>query len=422
MITDKKFIEGQLNTSRIKNNILPLLLGVTPLFSIIFDEKWVPYFIGAIVIAYFLEPNKKENVKHNSKLIVPFALMVLVFILFTLVSSNILLSLKVLERQVSLILLPFIVFATNWNNARMIFFLKAFVFALSVFCLYSFGHLIWFYFTSKNWIEIMNLTQDNSTYLLFKFPHLVNTHPTYWSYLLVIANLIVLSDVFYKFFRQQYVVVFLWLIFNTTLILLAARTPLTINIVAHLLLFGIYQKSRKDRAYKIRALLLLFSFIVTGLILVPRISFLSEKFSDALQDERFYLWPIALQQIKENFFVLGEGLGMGSVVLKEYIIEYGDIRQHYNSFDLHNQYLLHYLEMGILGLFALVGLIVYPIVKIRKIIFNPGSFLSIGLVLLVAFACFTESPMYRLRGIIIVSIFYSTFLVSSKMLKSKSCD
>ena len=57
MITDKKFIEGQLNTSRIKNNILPLLLGVTPLFSIIFDEKWVPYFIGAIVIAYFLEPN-----------------------------------------------------------------------------------------------------------------------------------------------------------------------------------------------------------------------------------------------------------------------------------------------------------------------------------------------------------------------------
>lgn len=420
MIKVGRFIKGQTSVKKISDKFIPLLLGVTPLLAIVFDERWVPFYIGAIIIAYFFERNKKKNYKNNAKLLIPFVLMILVFIFYTSISSNILLSVKVLERQVSLILLPLIIFTTNWNRDRIIFFLEVFVFTLSVFCLYSFGHLIWFYFTNQNWIETMNSTQNNSTYLLFKFPHLVGTHPTYWSYLLLIANLVVLANTFFGFFRQQYLVFLLWLIFNTTLILLAARTPIAINIIVHMMVFGIYQKREKNRAYKLKTLLLMIASIVAGLVLVPRISFLSEKFSDVFKDERFYLWPIALLQIKENYWILGEGLGMGSAALKEYIIKYGDIRQNYNSFDLHNQYLVHYLDMGIAGLSTLLYLISYPILRIRKILFQPESFLSIGLVLVVSISCFTESPLYRLMGIIMYSILYPTFLIAGKVLNLKS--
>ncbi|APQ17365.1 O-antigen ligase family protein [Maribacter hydrothermalis] len=398
------------------NNILPFILGLMPILSIVFDEKLVPLYIIILLISYLFEKDKKANFVKNKRYLLPFVIMISVFVIFTLVSSDILLSLKVLERQISFILLPLLVFTADWSRKRLIVFLKTFTFGLSIFCLISFGLLIWFYITNQDWIVTMNQMQNNGTYLLFKFPHLVNTHPTYWSYLLIFGNIIVLSNYFFFFFKGKYIGLLMLLIFNTIILLLASRTPLVINILVFISTFTLlFKYSRKYSNKK----LLLMGVVVLGLVVfvAPNINLLKIKTADSFNDDRFYLWPIALDQIKNNYYVLGEGLGLGNSMLKEYIIENGDMRKNYNSFDLHNQYLRHYLDMGILGLGSLVYFIFSPLMFKRNVFYSPDSFLTISLVLLLSLACITEAPLYRLKGIVVFSIFYPIFLIAGDNLK-----
>lgn len=400
------------------SSILPIILGLMPILTIVFDEKLVPVYIAILLITYFFEKNKKVNFEKNKKYLLPFVVMIGVFIIFTLVSSNILLSLKVLERQISFILLPLLIFTSNWTRERFIRFLKVFTYGLSIFCIISFGILIWFYITNHDWIYAMNQMQNNGTYLLFKFPHLVNTHPTYWSYLLVVGNIIVLANSFFSFFDSKYIGFIMLLIFNTTILLLASRTPLVINLLVFVCTFTLLFKYNKK--YSKKKLLLLLVVIVGLIFLVaPNFSLLVIKTADSFNDDRFYLWPVALEQIKQNYFVLGEGLGLGNNILKEYIIENGDLRKNYNSFDLHNQYLRHYLDMGILGFGSLFYFIFSPLMFNRKEFYSPNSFLTISIVILLSLSCTTEAPIYRLKGIIVFSIFYPIFLIAGETLVFK---
>lgn len=401
-----------------KERVLPFILGTTPLLSIVFREKWVPCYIVALLVAYFFEPHKRFGYQKNKNLLVPFVIMVTVYVFFTLVSSEITTSLKVLERQTSLLLLPALIFTSNWSHTRLAFLLRVFTIALAIFCIFSFSSLLSFYLNNQDWINTMNQIQDNKAYLLFKFPHLVNTHPTYWSYLLVIGNIAVLANTSFAFLRNSYVAFFLLLIFNVTLLFLAARTPLVTNLVIHLfaLLVG---RSLKGKFSWIKLISVVCIVGLIGVLVLPRISFLTLKFLDVFKDDRFYLWPVALQQIRENYFILGEGLGLGNNILKEFIILNGDVRDNYNSFDLHNQYLRHYLDMGILGLLSLLYLLFYPVLNMRPCLFHPKCFSGLGIALLFTLACLTEAPLYRLKGIIIFSIFYPAFLVSSQLLNEK---
>lgn len=400
----------------VKNGILPFILGLIPILSVVFDEKFVPFYIIMLVITYFFEKDKKANYQKNRLYLFPIILMVGVFVLFTIVSSDILLSLKVLERQVSFILLPLVICTSNWSPKRFILFLKVFVFGLSIFCLIAFGSLIWFYLTNQDWINTMNQMQKNGTYLLFKFPHLVNTHPTYWSYLIIFGNIIVLSNLFFAFFKRKYFGFIILLIFNTTILLLASRTPLVINLLVFILAFALLFKYNKNYSKK-----KLFTIIILVLGLLAFVAqnsnLLMVKTADTFNDDRFHLWPVALEQISQNHFVLGEGLGIGNSMLKEHIIENGDTRKNYNSFDLHNQYLRHYLDMGILGLGSLCYLIFSPLMFIKKEFYSSASFLIFSMVILFSLSFFTEAPLYRLKGIVVFSIFYPIFLVAGKSLK-----
>ncbi len=416
MTANENVLENQERTLDLKDLVLPFVLGIMPLLSTIFHEKWVPWYIVVILIAYLFEPDKRLRYQQNKQFLAPFLIMILVFVFFTLVSSDIIKSLKVMERQTSLLLLPAIICTSNWSHARLALMLRVFVFALALFCIFSFCRLGLFYFNKQDWINTMNEMQNNQAYLLFKFPHLVHTHPTYWSYLLVIGNIIVLGNTFFCFFKKSYVAIAFLLIFNVTLLLLASRTPLAINFLIHIFALVVSRNLQENFSW-VKLFLALLAIFVLGIFIVPRISFLTLKLLDVFKDDRLYLWPIAFQKIKENYFILGEGLGLGIIALKDYIIENGDIRENYNSFDLHNQYLRHYLDMGILGLFSLFYLIVYPVLKLNDSLFSSSAFLNFSLVLLFAIGCCTEAPLYRLKGIVIFSIFYSTFLVSKKLLK-----
>lgn len=388
-----------------------------PLFSIIFNERWVPFYIVLLLLAYLWEPKKKVSFQKNKQFLWPFLVMVLVFVFFTLVSSNIALSVKVLERQVSLLLLPLVIFTAYWKQERFAFFLKVFVFTLAAFCLYASINLLLFYVSNAEWIRLMNETQNNNAYLLFKFPHLVDTHPTYWSYLLVIGNTIILGGSFFFLFKRS-TCFFIWVLFNATLLLLAARTPIAINIVLHLLLLVVSKNLRRKISVK-RLLALILATGLIGFFLLYLSNFLLMKFQDIFGDDRFYLWPIAIERIKANYFILGEGLGLGNSFLKEYIIMHGDVRTNYNYFDLHNQYLRHYLDMGILGFLSFLYLLFYPIFNLRSFLLQPKGFLVLSIVVLFTLACLTEAPLYRLKGIVMFSICYPVFLLVARELLSK---
>ncbi|MGO4919921.1 O-antigen ligase family protein [Maribacter spongiicola] len=410
-----KHIDSPDCTKNLKGNILPFILGIMPILSIVFDEKFVPLYILSLLIVYFFENDKKKRYTQNKLFLLPFIVMISVFLIYTIVSSDILLSLKVLERQISFILIPFIICTSNWNRQRLVVFFKVFTFGLSFFCLVSFIILFWFYINNLDWINTMNQVQKNNTYLLFKYPHLVDTHPTYWSYLLIFGSIITLGNWFFSFYDKKYTGFIMLLIFNVTILLLASRTPIIINILVFIYASFLLFKNKKKNISKKKILLTFICSLIILVFIIPRINLLMVKTADTLNDDRFYLWPIAIEQIKQNYYVLGEGLGMGNVMLKEFIIENGDVRKNYTSFDLHNQYLRHFLDMGALGFFALLYFIFFPITILKGSLIQPMYFQIIAMILLLCLALITEAPLYRLKGVMVFSIFYPVFLVVSNL-------
>jgi len=391
--------------------ILPILVGLLPLAVIFINEKFAPYIILGIVLSTFFEKNVKNNFLENQRLLLPFVFYVLTFVLFTIVSSDIKASSKVLERQISMILIPIVMFSSSWNKERLILILKFYLTSLTVIFFLSIIKLFWFIFNYSDWIQTMNASSNSYTYVQFKFPHLIGAHPTYWSYLLIVANLFLLSNNYLKIFSKKGIIILMLIIFNCNLLILSARTPLLINVLIHV--WALFLYFRKNTISS-RKLISIISLALFGAILFFNIPLLRAKIQFIINDERFFLWPLAFEKIKENHFILGEGLGLGSEIFKNYILKNGDPRTIYHGFDLHNQYLKHWLDMGIFGLTSLLYLLLYPCTKISKLL-SSKSFLLLGFTMLFLISLNTESSLYRLNGVVIYSVFSSILLLLSKL-------
>jgi len=386
-------------------------VGLLPLAVIFINEKFAPYIILGIVLSTFFEKNVKNNFLENQRLLLPFVFYVLTFVLFTIVSSDIKASSKVLERQISMILIPIVMFSSSWNKERLILILKFYLTSLTVIFFLSIIKLFWFIFNYSDWIQTMNASSNSYTYVQFKFPHLIGAHPTYWSYLLIVANLFLLSNNYLKIFSKKGIIILMLIIFNCNLLILSARTPLLINVLIHV--WALFLYFRKNTISS-RKLISIISLALFGAILFFNIPLLRAKIQFIINDERFFLWPLAFEKIKENHFILGEGLGLGSEIFKNYILKNGDPRTIYHGFDLHNQYLKHWLDMGIFGLTSLLYLLLYPCTKISKLL-SSKSFLLLGFTMLFLISLNTESSLYRLNGVVIYSVFSSILLLLSKL-------
>lgn len=392
--------------------LLPILLSLLPILVNFFHEKYISIPLALTVLSFFFEGGKKQRFKKNRSLLRPYVIMIGVYILYTLISMDLTAGTKVLERQISLLLIPFIVFSSDFNQRRFKIFFYCFFIVMAAISVFAFGYLFWFFQSNVEWVTLMNETSNTNTYLQYKFPHLIGTHPTYWSYLLIIANCILLSYGYLGLTIKRQWIIFLLILFNGTIIYLSARMPLLINTSLHFLaLFFYFRKIKTSLTKKVTIALVI---IIAALLLLTN-PLLKVRLLTIIDDERVYLWPVALETIKNNYFLLGEGLGQGSRVLKEFIIENGDPRKNYNSFDLHNQYLRHYMDMGLLGVLALVYLVSYPLSKVKRQ-WGIRKLPLIGLSLLFILACITEASLYRLKGIMIFAVFSSIFLMADQVL------
>ncbi len=389
---------------------LPCMLALLPFTVIFIGEKTVPYFILIILMLLFFEGEKMQNFKLNKLVMIPFGIAVISFIVYTVLAPDLNLALKVLERQTSLLVIPLLIVFTNWNNRRIKLFFKSFIILLVLIGVFSIFFYLWFIITNYDWISYKT-GQNNSllVYLQYKFPHSIGVHPTYWSYLLVCGILALLSNNNLNLFKSKHVVITLLIFFNFNLLVLSARTPLFISLLVQVL-FACSLIVKRRVSFKNQ---LIFIAIIIGCVLaISKLPLLTGKLSMVFEDERFYNWPFALQTISKNFFFLGEGLGQGNELIRRHIIENGDSRIRYMGYDLHNQYLRHYMDMGILGLISLLGLLLSPIYLLRKLReVDKGLYFSFFLFFSVTMM--TESYLYRLKGIVFFSVVTSILLVKA---------
>lgn len=394
--------------------LLPIVLALVPIIVVFSQEKLIPYLIISALLLCFIEKNIRYNFLNNRALLKPYVYIIIVYLLYTFLAVDKLLALKVLERQTSLLLIPMIVFSADFSKKRLALFYNSFIFSLLIIGLFSIGVLIWFTIEYSDWILTMNQTSGNTTYLQFKYPHLMGAHPTYWSYLLILANMILICRNSLQVKIKTTLAILAWGFFNLNILYLAARTPILINILLHIAFLIVYLKKRKIHLIK---LIILIGLLLTLLNIALNFPLLKFKITSLRNDERVLLWPVAVEQIKANYFILGEGLGQGYKILKQSVILKGDTRINYKEFDLHNQYLTQYLDMGILGFISLLYLISSPFLQTsRKVDLN--NLAVIGLCLMFFIALFTESPLYRIQGVLIFAIFSSVFVRSSIMQRS----
>jgi len=394
----------------IKNGALPFLLGIFPFIGIFIGEKYVPFLYVLFAFALIFEKNKKINLYSNKKVLFPFLIAIGVFITFTILSPDFKLALKILERQISLLVIPFIIVAAKWNLSRIKIFIKIFISTTFFIGLYSIVKFSSFVINNYDWVKHMAAEKGSLfLYLQYKFPHVIGVHPTYWSYLIVSALIFLLSNKVLKVYQSKVWAILLISFLNINLIILASRMPLLVNCLVHLLFLGKYIKV--DNVSLLKRLSLLF-LLVTLFFVGSKLPLLSSKLDITKNDERVYHWPTAFKTISDNYFILGEGLGQSNEVLRREVIKNGDERIRYFGYDLHNQYLRQYMDMGILGIISLLILLFYPLILHReKSIFNNE--INISFLVLFGLGLLSESFLYRLKGIVFFTVISSFLYLSA---------
>lgn len=137
---------------------------------------------------------------------------------------------------------------------------------------------------------------------------------------------------------------------------------------------------------------------------------------------RFYLWPAAIEVIKDHFW-LGTGGGSENTALNrklenEKAIFWDGTTTYYlyqKNYNCHNSFLQHFTAHGLLGFICFTALFVVPFFNQRL-----GHFknLAVAFLLITALSFSTESMLQRQAGVLFFSFFYSLFFVHRLNLES----
>ena len=394
--------------NKIRYYLLPILLSVLPIIAVFFTIKVISIVIIINLIVFFFEKGIKQNFKKNLVYIKPYLIFCLFCILATLLSKNLAVSVKSLERYTSLLLLPIIIFSSDLDNKRIKIILKSFIFIMVGVSLFSIGKLIWFVNVYGDWIEVMRGLNKNDTYVQFKYPHLMwDVHPSYWSYLMIIVNVILLNNKsFNKVFSKKTALILL-VLFNLNLFYLSARIPLAINILIHVISVTYFFKE------KLKIIVLLYLLIISSMILAYfQLPFLKYKIQSIPNDDRFFLWSLTYDKIESNDYVYGEGFGLGRLYIESELNNIKDPRIDFKGTEIHNQYLSVLLETGILGLFFLIYIYFKPCFSINSKFKIDSSMPLISITFLILIASIIEPFFTVIKGIVIFALFSSLFKIS----------
>ena len=211
-------------------------------------------------------------------------------------------------------------------------------------------------------------------------------------------------------YRQLFLVIQILFLF-----LLSSKLFIALSIIAILIVFVVKIKKVIKVAVVIGIFLISFitiNFINRGKLLTE----LNPNIEQTLYSETFgqlyYANGINLRMLYIRFycelmnegrvnFFLGSGIGTSQITLNQKIDEY-DIWRGYKDFNYHNEYIQGLAEMGLLFPVFLCSLL---IIGIRKLILEKNYF-GVGVILMFIMLFFSESFLYRQRGIYLFLLIY----------------
>ncbi len=382
-----------------KENVFPALL-VLMIFGTLLFTRLAPLFIALLTLVWFFKFKTFQNFSLKLKWIWPFLFYFFVFGIAFFFSENTIEGLKILERHISFIVLPFLIYCKKWSKSELDFFCKFYVQIVFVISVVSLICLLYFYLTNVDFVHSMD-----DTYLQWKLPHLLGFHPTYFGFNIVVANIILLTSSNNNLKNSAlYTALFL----SFYLVYMSPRTAILCQFIVWI--WFVYNRFSSTETLKY----IKTTFAVISLSIMIFLAFKSEyfvtKLMNSISDKRFMLWEPAYDLIKENYFLLGEGLGNGEIQITQYI-NTNNLTQFQVS-DLHNQFLMNYLDLGFFGLLAILLLVLRPLIYFKEkalYLFSLIFFISI----------FTESFLYVIKGIVLFIILSSIFILRASLLTVK---
>ena len=382
-----------------KENVFPALL-VLMIFGTLLFTRLAPLFIALLTLVWFFKFKTFQNFSLKLKWIWPFLFYFFVFGIAFFFSENTIEGLKILVRHISFIVLPFLIYCKKWSKSELDFFCKFYVQIVFVISVVSLICLLYFYLTNVDFVHSMD-----DTYLQWKLPHLLGFHPTYFGFNIVVANIILLTSSNNNLKNSAlYTALFL----SFYLVYMSPRTAILCQFIVWI--WFVYNRFSSTETLKY----IKTTFAVISLSSMIFLAFKSEyfvtKLMNSISDKRFMLWEPAYDLIKENYFLLGEGLGNGEIQITQYI-NTNNLTQFQVS-DLHNQFLMNYLDLGFFGLLAILLLVLRPLIYFKEkalYLFSLIFFISI----------FTESFLYVIKGIVLFIILSSIFILRASLLTVK---
>jgi len=382
-----------------KENIFSILLVITIFVALLFI-KLVPFLILLLFLVWVVKFKTFQNFSLKWKWIWPFLGYFLVFAIAFFCADNSKEALKVLERHTSFIILPFLIFCKKWSTSEFFFFGKFYIKIVLLISIISLIYLGYFFLTHVDFVNTMD-----DTYLQWKLPHLLGFHPTYFGLNIVIANIILLTSLNNSNTIFKEITFYFAIFLSFYLVYLSPRTP----IMCQLIVWGWFIFNRiisNETKIKVNKIF----FLIVPLLIIVFLSFTSEYLIDKLiksvSDKRFLLWRPALSIIKENYFLMGEGLCNGQIQITNYISE-KNLTQ-FKIADLHNQYLMNLTDIGLFGVLAIFMMLFRPLIYLKNnalYLFSIIFFISM----------FTESILFVIKGIITFIIMSSFFILKASL-------
>ncbi|QQS50737.1 MAG: O-antigen ligase family protein [Bacteroidota bacterium] len=388
-----------------------LLLGLIYLLVLAmpFGIRFLPYLLSTTFLVWFIvvitgKFYALKDFRNTTLYLLPvLAIISLVSLLYT---SNVSNGLKMLERLISFVLLPFVFLIAKKElkiNIHVVFTL------LGISLLVAIAHLFISVYEKVGIEKFREFSSFHDIIEYFRYYSIIKgftIHPSYLSYILLIYLL-------YFFFQSKtkkaLYVLHVPIAISALLTLATLQSRAAILCLLFLILYGTLVQVYKKRWLSLSLLLLI---LVSSSYGIYKYSRLGETLKETAVlneetkkiDPRLVIWKNSIETIK-NAPLMGYGIGDA---LDELIKEHEKTEFKagvFYSFDAHNHFLETWLQSGIFGLISLLLVFAIPlyqsIKKKQELLF---LFLMISFIQLQF-----ESMFVRLAGVVYFAFFYCYF-------------
>jgi O-antigen ligase len=357
----------------------------------------------------------------NLKIIVLISLVYLVALVSTLYSANRHESYAILERQMSLMIIPVVLGCSlTLSRGKVKAVLWTFTCSILFVCIYLLEIFYKEYLKSRG---TMNFQEFLNLQIHHQFSSALNMHATYLSMYVCFALVIAVFFLFHEKKYLNFLMVPIIPIFIVCLIILSSRIIIIPLVIILLLIMPFFLRRLSLLLYSILLVLTVsvsFTYVSNFKAFKERFktdtlrelnikqdtnstfSFRSAQTNDATRAER---WKCAVELIKEKPLV-GYGTGEEKAKLNEKYVKYGLTNSVLNNFDAHNQYLAFMIKSGVIGLMAYLTLLFTGfIMAVRN-----RNYFHICFLIIILITSLTENILESNKGILFFA-FFNTFLI-----------